>query len=260
MRVYGYIYLITNKVNGKQYVGQTVRTIKNRFDGHISDKNMYISRAIRKYGKENFKIEEIDIAYNQIELNLIEGVYMSWFNTLRPNGYNIKEIIDGKGNHSEETKQKMSKLAKKTKRLIESSKNGKKRRGKGLGGKSKYCGVSLYKKNYMSQISFENKRIHLGNFKNEIEAAKAYDIKAIKLYGKDCNLNFPELREDYINGKIIVNKNTRQTYSKSGNYGIYFNKRDNRWVLKYFDKLLNKNRYKYFITIEKAIEFQREVN
>ena len=55
----GYIYKITNLVNGKSYVGQTIRTIEERWKQHIKDSkgnkdDFYLHRAIRKYGKENF--------------------------------------------------------------------------------------------------------------------------------------------------------------------------------------------------------------
>ena len=52
------IYIITNDINNKIYVGQSVNT-KERFSKHISDAihnrdNMLIHKAIRKYGKEHF--------------------------------------------------------------------------------------------------------------------------------------------------------------------------------------------------------------
>ena len=54
----GYIYLITNSVNGKQYVGQTKTTIEHRFKQHISKKKIShcsaLGGAIEKYGEENF--------------------------------------------------------------------------------------------------------------------------------------------------------------------------------------------------------------
>ena len=52
----GYIYLITNKINNKKYIGQTTRTIKIRISDHFSNlyKNYAITNAIKKYGKENF--------------------------------------------------------------------------------------------------------------------------------------------------------------------------------------------------------------
>lgn len=56
---------------------------------------------------------------------------------------------------------------------------------------SKYIGVSLCKtsKKWLSYISFNSKRIHIGQFEFEIEAAKAYNDKAIELYKENANLN-----------------------------------------------------------------------
>lgn len=63
------IYKITCLVNQKVYIGQTSETIEKRFARHMgyqkdeSDTKFY--RAIRKYGKENFRIEAIDFAETQ---------------------------------------------------------------------------------------------------------------------------------------------------------------------------------------------------
>jgi group I intron endonuclease len=265
-KIHGYIYLITNLINGKQYVGQTVQTIKARFRKHFSDakyKNTYISRAINKYGRENFKIEQIDIAYNQIELNLLEGVYMLWFKTLAPNGYNLKEIIEGKGKHSEETIQKMKITRNKPKNLKICSENGKKCRGKSrIGSTSKYVGVVKYKNKYRAIISYSMKTIHLGLYDIETDAAKAYDIKALELFGYDCVLNFTQLRQDYIDNKIIINKSNilRNRKSKSGEKDIHFEKSENKWRFRWFDKNLNKNRSKNFRKLEDAIIFKNLIN
>ena len=62
----GKIYVIKNDINDKVYVGQTIQTLKKRFNGHCcyskSDRSdrMYIKRAIHKYGKEHFSIELIE--------------------------------------------------------------------------------------------------------------------------------------------------------------------------------------------------------
>lgn len=56
------IYCITNKLNGKRYVGKTKYSIESRFDQHAkaSNKiNTYIHNAILKYGRENFTVELI---------------------------------------------------------------------------------------------------------------------------------------------------------------------------------------------------------
>jgi group I intron endonuclease len=59
-----FIYKITNLLNNKFYIGFTNMTLKKRFSNHKSNarklsNNMIIGRAIRKYGEENFIIEEI---------------------------------------------------------------------------------------------------------------------------------------------------------------------------------------------------------
>jgi len=59
---------------------------------------------------------------------------------------------------------------------------------------SKYKGVSWKKKSrkWVAQITCEKKAIHLGYFRDEIEAAKAYDRAAIKYHGQFACLNFPD--------------------------------------------------------------------
>ena len=68
----GYIYKITNKINGKVYIGLTTTSIEQRWRGHINeskkcDRHLYAS--MRKYGIENFNIE---IFMNNCLLLLLE--------------------------------------------------------------------------------------------------------------------------------------------------------------------------------------------
>lgn len=106
----GYIYIITNKITGKQYVGQTRRTITIRFNQHktraISKKdNMYLHIAMNKYGVENFTVKEIThIEFddkNQLikELNALEKHYIKEYSTLSPNGYNLTPGGDSIAEH-----------------------------------------------------------------------------------------------------------------------------------------------------------------
>ena len=59
---------------------------------------------------------------------------------------------------------------------------------------SKYKGIHWRKKHkkWVARIMFEGKRIYLGCFRNEIEAAKAYDRAARKYHGEFASLNFPK--------------------------------------------------------------------
>lgn len=101
---------ITNLVNGKIYIGQTIKTVEQRFKEHcVKNKRIVsaINKAIQKYGKENFIFEQIDSATTYSELNQKEYDLIRKENTISPNGYNLR---DGgmMGTVSEETKLKHS--------------------------------------------------------------------------------------------------------------------------------------------------------
>lgn len=107
------VYAITNKINGKQYVGQTIRSLKERWAEHCKKTSdcSAIIRAIQKYGKENFTIQTIYTAVSIEELNKKEQEFIKEFNTFKPNGYNL---TTGGLNYlrSDETKQKFSDVQK----------------------------------------------------------------------------------------------------------------------------------------------------
>jgi group I intron endonuclease len=108
------IYSILNKVNGKRYIGQTIKALDVRMNGstgHFGRKsNSLISKAIRKYSAENFEITTIDSANNIDELNKKEEYYIKFYNCLKPNGYNL---LPGGRNRTchPDTKKKLSQSA-----------------------------------------------------------------------------------------------------------------------------------------------------
>lgn len=92
--ILGRIYIITNKINRKQYVGQTISTLSERWSQHKCDskrRQTAIANAIRKYGFDNFKIDivEDDIPYEDLDNK--EIYYIKQYNTICPNGYNITD-------------------------------------------------------------------------------------------------------------------------------------------------------------------------
>lgn len=96
----GYVYLITNKINNKKYVGKTELSIKARWKQHIKDSKKEqcetrpLYRAIRKYGAEHFSICKIDTGYGN-ELNSREQYWIQYYNTYE-DGYNATLGGDGK--------------------------------------------------------------------------------------------------------------------------------------------------------------------
>ena len=88
----GFIYKITNTINGKSYIGQTIQNVKERFYQHCATKcskavsNMAIHRAIKKYGKSNFTVEVIE-EVDSTNLNDRERYWIKYYDSYN-NGYN----------------------------------------------------------------------------------------------------------------------------------------------------------------------------
>ena len=105
-----YIYKITNIQNNKIYIGQTIRPVSDRFHRHINDAmnnilDTHFARAIRKYGKDNFVIEQIDEANNQDELNKKEQYWIQYYNSVEE-GYNETDAICKCGGNTYQSKSK----------------------------------------------------------------------------------------------------------------------------------------------------------
>lgn len=109
----GIIYKAKNKVNSKEYVGQTIQTLNNRQKQGYGDTKF--GRAIKKYGKENFEYtilweleadDKLELIHN---LNILEEIEIGIRNlTDRDDGYNTKMGgFNGSFKHTEEAKQKI---------------------------------------------------------------------------------------------------------------------------------------------------------
>jgi group I intron endonuclease len=97
----GYIYNATNTINGKGYVGQTIRPIEERLKEHQTGKVgcRAFSGAIKKYGWDAFIIDCYECPDD--ELNKHEKWMVNLMGTLSPNGYNLREGGGSRGKRSE---------------------------------------------------------------------------------------------------------------------------------------------------------------
>ncbi len=97
------VYLITNKENGKQYVGQTVGTLQYRWKKHLAavreGSSYYFHKALRKYGEECFFSEMLHLCETKEEMDFVEMFYISLLSTKAPAGYNSTEGGEGTVGH-----------------------------------------------------------------------------------------------------------------------------------------------------------------
>ena len=215
------IYCIENLINGSKYIGKSTR-FEERIKDHINKlrgnrhTNSYIQQDWNEQEENSFIFYMIEELENIKELLINMEIYWTvYFDSVRKNniGYNVTYGGDGllgftfteeskkkmsdsaKGNsshkgfiHSEEVRKKMGRHRTEEQRIEDS----KKRQGKKPPNSSSiYVGVRWDKSRnlWMAGIVFLRKSITIGRYKNEIDAAKAYNSKAIELFGSDARIN-----------------------------------------------------------------------
>ncbi len=109
------LYVLTSP-NGKQYVGVTSKTAQERFARHKSNAfagltySIALYGAMKKHGPDNFSVKTLVIGDWDYILGMEQDV-ISLYNTMAPNGYNLREGGQFAA-MSQETKNKLSKLIK----------------------------------------------------------------------------------------------------------------------------------------------------
>lgn len=88
---YGFIYITTNTVNNRKYIGKCEYKRKNGWE-HYLGSGKILKQAIKKYGVESFVREIIDEADNLEELNFLERYYIEKYDAYNNNQfYNIAQ-------------------------------------------------------------------------------------------------------------------------------------------------------------------------
>lgn len=101
---YGFIYITTNLINGKRYIGQKKFDNASRWKSYLRS-GYHLMRAIKTYGKENFIRNIVDIAYTENELNEKEEIWINNYNAVKDANY--YNMVDG-GKVQESLKRKNS--------------------------------------------------------------------------------------------------------------------------------------------------------
>ena len=126
--IYGYVYKTTNLINGKQYIGLHKGS---RLDGGYYGSGVYLTKALKKYGKKNFKCDLVDTAYSLEDLEQKEKFWIDFFNAVdSDNFYNLIpggacHELDLEVRHQLSISNKGKKMSQETKDKISKSNKGK---------------------------------------------------------------------------------------------------------------------------------------
>jgi len=199
-----YVYLITNKINGRKYVGSSR---KSQIDENYYGSGKVIKDALKKYGKENF---QRDILWEgKGNARDIETYFLKKINAANnPLYYNLTNDARGNNLHKEETKKTVSekltgrKFSKERCEKISKSKKGSttSKKGKSDGPKPK---VSEAHKGRISPNKGKGKSVALYNINGEfIQQYNSYYDLAL-----DLNIHHETIRCQLIGkAKTICNK------------------------------------------------------
>jgi group I intron endonuclease len=273
-----FIYKITNNINNKIYIGKTSSSLERRFSQHIyshKKRNTLLCRAMRKYGCENFKIEEIEYLNNSQKLNERE---MYWIKNLKPH-YNM--TIGGDGGdttakyNEKEKKRRGKKISNRMKKLWEDMEQKEKTRrgvksqintdqvekGKKISNARKLLFESEtpeqkelrvekarrgYEKVQQPQCSYCGISVNFGNIKRHSE--KCHMNPVSPKYGKkkaiihNYILISPENKKYIIKGKV-------KKFCKENNLSLYLLKKHIGYKIEKIDERTNNANFKTHNTI-----------
>jgi len=240
MRDIGVIYKIVFP-NGKEYIGQTIRSVKERLRSHINDSynikyktyNTKVARAIRKYCGVEKDISELKLVTIKQDVPILlldkyEIKYIKKYNSIEC-GYNIAK--GGKGirgyKHTKKAKEKISKRAK-----LQVGENA-------TNNKANWQDVNKIRKMYLSgtkvcKINDEFGYIHYNTIqdiiKNRTWSNKEYKNKIQNI--KKMNMGVArKIRKDYNSGKFTLKRLSKKYFLSIGQvHNIVSNKswRDKR--------------------------------
>lgn len=222
--MYGYIYKTTNKLNGKIYIGQKKsKTFVPTYYGS----GTIINRALKKYGKENFKVEIVEWCKNREELCEREIHHIAKEKSLYGFGfgYNITpggEFGDTFSHHpdKEEIRKKMA-IANKGRKHTEEWKKEASKRNKGKN--NPMYGVTSPMKGKKQSLESIEKRVK--SLKGRvISEEKKKQVK--EKYRETINNRTPEKQKEIFNNRSKATKERYKKYDHPQNKKVYVYDKD----------------------------------
>lgn len=252
------IYLITNIINGRKYVGLTTKPIEERFKAHKYAANLnqgyYLHNAMRKYGVDNFKIELIDTADSIDELKEKEIFNIEKYDTFNT-GYNLTIGGDYTANAGKVTIKDMNnnnisitvdefrsnpQYTHVNKNMITIFKDDIKLRVTSLEYKNKYYDIGFRSKNYgrMNVIDNENNIIQLNSTDFDPNIHKGIN-SGKQMYYNSILHKYELLTQDEVDINIHYTKNRCRYIVKDSNNKIV-------QICLNIDNILDENGFKQF--------------
>lgn len=204
------VYSIRNIINGKIYIGSTIRTFKERWALHKKllknnkHPNAHLQNSYNKYKKDSFDFQIIEITTPE-KARIRESFYIKKYKVLNPRiGYNISGVnSEGFPVVSDSTKEKLRKAAKKL--WKEGKLNGNFKKGIPSWNKNIKCyNISNTRRNMFSSVEV---------YKNNILIATFRSVTDLSEWTKNNTL--PGL--NFYSRKYYVNNGKKTSYLQSAN-------------------------------------------
>jgi len=209
------IYVTKNLINGKKYIGKD----SNNNPNYLGSGTL-LKKAIKEYGRENFKKEILEECKNQQDLIKQEEYWLKYYDAANnENFYNLTNKPFGNSGLSNTTKEKISKAKKGTKlskEIKQKMSNSRK-------------GHKMYTNEWKEKISEAKKGIklteeHKKKISNKLKKIKKTDIwiLAIKNNRKNCILakSKPIIQLDKNNNQIKIYNSITEARNLTGIKGI----------------------------------------
>ena len=228
--MYGYIYLTTNLINNKKYIGKH----KGYYDKNYFGSGLLITKALNKYGTKNFKVDILKYCYTLKELNYMEKYYIDLYNACESNKYyNIASGGDGGNLIYGYTKEQMQAFKDKMSKITSRENNG-------MYGK-KHNIISIEKMSIARKESIDKYKTK--EFREKMSEVTSGSKNG--MYGKKHSKKSLEL--------MSINSKGKSSGCKNGMHGKKGENAINGVKVFMFDK--NRNLIKVFNTKRLALEY-----